>query len=89
MVCQSKISAVGKKSGVEPKIKLDFHADTCMVSMGLAILDTLDMGFKVYPYSSKYETKIVTLVNSITSYNHPGGNTYLLRVNKYLGMLEE
>ena len=60
-----------------------------MVGVGIIILDTLGVECKVYPYSSEYETKILPLENSATSYYYSDRNTYILRLNKALGIIEE
>ena len=47
MLCRSKLSNMGRDSGVEAKEYLYPHDDTCMVGVGLIILDTLDMECKI------------------------------------------
>ena len=60
-----------------------------MVGSGFVVLDTLDMECKVYPYSSKYDPKNPPpLANTVTSYDHPDGNTYTIRVNQAIGIFD-
>ena len=53
------------------------------------MLDILDMECKEYHCYYEYETNIVPLVNTVTDYNNPDGNTYILRVKQALGIIDE
>ena len=46
------------------------------------------MQYKFYPSFSEFEPNIVPMVNSITAYDYPYGNTYLPRFNKYFGVVQ-
>ena len=72
---ESRISAVKRNTGVEAKAHFDSYAGNCMVGARFIIIDTLDMEYKVYPYSSDYKPNIVNLVNSVLSYGHPDRKT--------------
>jgi hypothetical protein len=40
----------------------------------------------VYPYSTSYKPKVVTIAHGGTAYDHPDGNTYILDVNNGFNM---
>ena len=88
MMLQYILSSVGRDAGADTNKYLYYHADTWMVGAVSIMMYTLDMECKFYYYSSEYEPQIVPLVNDVTKYDHPYGNTYILRVNQYLWIIE-
>ena len=65
---------------------LDLHADTCIAGKAFKVVETTNKTCKVYPYSDEYTPKIVNVVNLITAYDSPEGETFILLVNEALSM---
>ena len=63
---------------------LDTHADTCVAGATHKVLERTGQFCEVYPYSEDYEPKIVEVVNSITAFDAPDGQTYILLFNQAL-----
>ena len=92
MVRHSEISTAVKKSGPEAEEELCSHAHTCMVGEGVChtghpgyvvqgfILTTLNILARYIMPPCKY---------SVAEYDRPDETKYLLRVNQYIGTIEE
>ena len=65
---------------------LDSHADTCIAGKAFKVVETTNKMCKVYPYLDEYKPKIVNVVNAITAYDSPEGETFILLVNEALSM---
>jgi hypothetical protein len=68
---------------------LDLHADTCVLGSTFHIYEDTAQQCTVYPYSTKYKPKIVTIAHGGTAYDHSDGKTYILDVNNGFNMINE
>lgn len=68
---------------------LDSHADTCVLGSTFHIYEDTAQQCTVYPYSTKYKPKVVTIAHGGTAYDHSDGKTYILDVNNGFNMINE
>jgi hypothetical protein len=68
---------------------LDSHADTCVMGKTYYIYENTAQQCTVYPYSTSYKPKTVTVAHGGTAYDHPDGQTYILDVNNGFNMTTE
>ena len=83
-----KISAVCSVHIHEERSELDSHADTCVAGAAWKVMEYTGVVCNVYPYSDSYKPlKQVPVVEAVTAYNHPTGETFilLLALGLYLG----
>ena len=83
-----KISAVSSVHIQEGRSELDSHADTCVAGATWKVMEYTGVVCNVYPYSDSYKPlKQVPVVEAVTAYNHPTGETFILVLAQalYLG----
>ena len=68
---------------------LDSHADTCVLGGNFHIYENTSQKCTVYPYSTAYKPKEVTIAHGGTAYDHTDGTTYILDVNNGFNMTQE
>ena len=74
-----KISAVSSVHIQEGRSELDSHADTCVAGATWKVMEYTGVVCNVYPYSDSYKPlKQVPVVEAVTAYNHPAGETFTL-----------
>ena len=74
-----KISAVSSVHIQEGRLELDSHADTCVAGSMWKVMEYTGVVCNVYPYSDSYKPlKQVPVVEGVTAYNHPIGDTFIL-----------
>ena len=87
-----KISAVSSVHIQEGRLELDSNVDTCVAGAMWKVMEYTGVVCDVYPYSDSYKPlKQVPVVEAITAYNHPTGETFILVLVQalYLGNLQE
>ena len=87
-----KISAVNSVHIQEGRLELDSHADTCVVGATWKVMEYTGVVCDVYPYSDSYKPlKQVPVVEAISAYDHPTGETFILVLAQalYLGDKQE
>ena len=74
-----KISAVSSVHIQEGRLELDSHAETCVAGATWKVMEYTGVVCDVYPYSDSYKPlKQVPVVEAVTAYNHPAGETFIL-----------
>jgi Reverse transcriptase (RNA-dependent DNA polymerase) len=68
---------------------LDSHADTCVLGGTFHIYENTAQQCTVYPYSTSYKPKVVTIAHGGTAYDHSDGHTYILDVNNGFNMITD
>jgi hypothetical protein len=68
------------------RMDLDSHADTCVLGGTFHIYENTAQQCTVYPYSTSYKPKVVTIAHGGTAYDHADGNTYILDINNGFNM---
>jgi hypothetical protein len=81
-VCSSNISRIDQIGRTD----LDSHADTCVLGGTFHIYENTAQQCTVYPYSTSYKPKVVTVAHGGTAYDHTDGHTYILDVNNGFNM---
>ena len=87
-----KISAVSSVHIQEGRSELDSHADTCVAGATWKVAEYTGVVCNVYPYSNSYKPlKQVPVVEAVTAYDHPTGETFILVLAQalYLGNRQE
>ena len=87
-----KISAVSSVHIQEGRSELDSHADMCVAGATWKVKEYTGVVCNVYPYSNSYKPlKQVPVVEAVTAYNHPTGETFILVLAQalYLGDKQE
>ena len=87
-----KISAVSSVHIQEGRSELDSHADTCVAGATWKVMEYTGVVCNVYPYSDSYKPlKQVPVVEAVTAYDHPTGETFILVLAQalYLGDRQE
>ena len=87
-----KISAVSSVHIQEGRSELDSHTDTCIEGATWKVMEYTGVVCDVYPYSDSYKPlKQVPVMEVVTAYNHPAGETFILVLAQalYLGDQQE
>ena len=75
----TKISAVSSVHIQEGRSELDSHAGTCVAGATWKVMEYTGVVCNVYPYSDSYKPlKQVPVVEAVTAYNDPTGETFIL-----------
>lgn len=75
--CKSTIATLQKGGRTD----LDSHADTCVMGNTFYTYEETTQQCTVYPYSTTYKPRTVTVAHGGTAYDHDNGHTYILDVN--------
>ena len=73
-------------------MELDSHADLCVAGATWKVMEYTGVVCNVYPYSDSYKPlKQVPVVEAVTAYDHPTGETFILVLAQalYLGEQQE
>ena len=74
-----KISAVTSVYIQDERSELDSHADMCVAGAMWNVMELTGIECDVYPYSDSYKPlKQVPVVEVVTAYNHPTGESFIL-----------
>ena len=87
-----KISAVSSVHIQEGRLELDSHTNTCVAGATRRVLEYTGVVCDVYPYYDSYKPlNQVLVVDAVTAYNHPAGETFILVLAQalYLGDQQE
>jgi hypothetical protein len=77
ILCSSNISRLNQSGRKD----LDSHADTCLLGGTFHIYENTAQHFTIYPYSTSYKPKVVTIAHGGKAYDHADDNTYILDTN--------
>ena len=83
--CKSTIATLQKGGRTD----LDSHADTCVMGNTFYTYEETTQQCTVYPYSTTYKPRTVTVAHGGTAYDHDNGHTYILDVNYGFNMTSD
>lgn len=80
------ISSIKAHETSESRTELDLHADTCVMGTAFHIYETTGMTCTVHAYSADYASKIISIAQGGTAFDHRNGITFILDFNNCLDM---